>query len=370
MVNSNLDETIERSGAPSRSGRGPAWTFPKHTLEFAVSVPRALEEKNSGEPLQPDMLARALGYRQRRDWRFRELLRSANQYGLVQGTSSSRVVGIEKLGEDVVSPSSSAQRQQALVDSFRHIELFRSVEKLYSGKKIPEDEFFENTLVRDFQVPRDRVRRFIEVFTANLRYLNLFAPRGEADGEHEVGEGVITMDGGDSPTRVREFLDSCFVMMPFGGWFDRYYQDIYVPAIRAAGFEPMRSDELFTTGSVVEQIWEQVQKSTVLLADLSNKNANVFYELGLAHAATKPVILAARHIDDVPFDLRHLRVIIYDVNEPRWSEKLAKSVTDYLKNAKKEPAKSIPQPFRDLLAESDENDDDDQTAEESGDGTA
>ena len=44
-------------------------------------------------------------------------------------------------------------------------------------------------------------------------------------------------------------------MMPFGEWFDRYYQEIYVPAIKEAGFEPVRADELFTTGSVVERIW-------------------------------------------------------------------------------------------------------------------
>ena len=82
-------------------------------------------------------------------------------------------------------------------------------------------------------------------------------------------------------------------MMPFGEWFDRYYQEIYVPAIKEAGFEPVRGDELFHTGSVVEQIWEQIEKAKLLLADLSGKNPNVFYELGLAHAARKPVVFAA-----------------------------------------------------------------------------
>jgi hypothetical protein len=82
-------------------------------------------------------------------------------------------------------------------------------------------------------------------------------------------------------------------MMPFGEWFDRYYQEIYVPAIREAGFEPVRADELFTTGSVVEQIWDQIVKAKLLLADLTGKNANVFYELGLSHAARKPVVFTS-----------------------------------------------------------------------------
>jgi hypothetical protein len=140
-------------------------------------------------------------------------------------------------------------------------------------------------------------------------------------------------------------------MMPFGAWFDRYYLEIYVPAIKEAGFEPVRADELFTTGSVVEQIWEQIEKSKLLLADLSGKNPNVFYELGLAHAAKKPVVFTAAEVNDVPFDLRHLRVIIYDIREPEWASRLKASVADYLRNAAKDPGKSIPHPFRQLVEE-------------------
>jgi hypothetical protein len=46
---------------------------------------------------------------------------------------------------------------------------------------------------------------------------------------------------------------------------------------KEAGLEPVRADELFTTGSVVEQIWEQIEKAKLLLADLTGKNVNVFY---------------------------------------------------------------------------------------------
>ena len=308
-----------------------AWTFPKNSLEDALLIPRSLEEKNAGRPMKAAQLVRAVGFNLPNDWRFLDLLRSANQYGLVLGSGANATVEMDKIGEDVVAPSSSAQRQEALVRAFRHVELFKNVEEFYGGKKIPEDEFFENTLVREFAVPRDRVKTFIDVFTKNLRYLNLFTARKRAtdvaeterpaDAKKEDGV-LVKADPSEPATRVRQFLDSCFVMMPFGDWFDRYYQEIYVPAIRAAGFEPVRSDELFATGSVVEQIWEQIDKSSVLLADLTDKNANVFYELGLAHAAQKPVVLAAARIEDVPFDLRHLRVITYDVREPRWADAL------------------------------------------------
>ncbi|MGD0542025.1 MAG: hypothetical protein ABSB33_10945, partial [Tepidisphaeraceae bacterium] len=129
-------------------------------------------------------------------------------------------------------------------------------------------------------------------------------------------------------------------------WYDRYFKDIYIPATREAGFEPIRADGLFSTGSVMEQIWEQIRKAKVLLADLTGKNANVFYELGLAHADSKPVVLVTGNLEDVPFDLRHLRVVVYDQREPNWGEKLREGIAAYLKAAKAEPEKSIPQPFR------------------------
>jgi hypothetical protein len=135
-------------------------------------------------------------------------------------------------------------------------------------------------------------------------------------------------------------------MMPFGHWPDLYYKDILSPAIKEAGMEPLRADELFSTGTVIEQIWEQIQKAKILLADLTGKNANVFYELGLAHAARKPVVFITGNLEDVPFDLRHLRVIVYDINDAFWGDKLKSSLVSYLKNAKSEPSKSIPQPFR------------------------
>jgi len=59
-------------------------------------------------------------------------------------------------------------------------------------------------------------------------------------------------------------------------------------------------------------------------------------------------VFASGTLDDVPFDLRHLRVIIYEIKEPQWSVNLKRSITDYLKNAMKDPEKSIPHPFRTL----------------------
>lgn len=345
------------------TAKGKPWTFPKNTLEDAITIAKAIEDKNAGNPMPAPDLAIAVGFRQSNDWRFLDLLRSANQYGLVTGTGASASIHLAKTGQDVVAPSSPHQRSEALLEAFRNVKDFAAVESFYGGKRIPEDEFFLNTLTREFNVPRDRVDQFSKVFLENLRYLRAFSPASSSSDLE-----VVAAESGIAPTppekvpspvvskepRVREFLDTCFVMMPFGQWFDRYYQEIYVPAIKEAGFEPVRADELFTTGSVVEQIWEQIEKSKLLLADLSGKNPNVFYELGLSHAARKPVIFTAGALEDVPFDLRHLRVIIYDVREPEWASRLRKSIADYLRNATREPGKSIPHPFRKMVEDAED----------------
>ena len=360
---------IEKAAEKKSSGTGkkkpkPArrdpWTFPKHPLEDAIRIAKAVEEKNAGNAMPVLLLAKAVGYNLASDWRFQALLRSANQYGLVNGSGTKSDVTLAPAGEDIVAPSSPVDRKKALVRAFRNVEEFAKVADFYGDKKIPEDEYFFNTLTRTFDIPRDRAEVFADVFTSNLSFLRSFAAAPSGDPQEAPDEGpfdvlpkeeplLVRASDLREPPRVREFLDQCFVMMPFGSWFDRYYSEIYVPAIREAGFEPVRADELFSTGSVMEQIWEQIEKSKVLLADLTDRNPNVFYELGLAHAAKKPVVFTAGDIGDVPFDLRHLRVIVYETREPDWAGKLRQLVTDYLKNAVRDPQKSIPHPFRGMI---------------------
>jgi hypothetical protein len=111
--------------------------------------------------------------------------------------------------------------------------------------------------------------------------------------------------------------------MPFSGTIGTYYQLIYEPAIRKAGLRPIRADaDIFGTGKIMDQIWSGIMAAKVLVAELTSRNPNVFYELGLAHALQKPVVLISSNGDDVPFDLKHIRVIYYDLNDPFWGEKL------------------------------------------------
>jgi hypothetical protein len=142
-------------------------------------------------------------------------------------------------------------------------------------------------------------------------------------------------------TPGKKSRDVCFVIMPFGGWLDDYYEAIHKPAIESAGLEVHRADDLYRPSTIVNDIWSYTKKAKLLLADLTGRNPNVFYELGLAHALGKPAILIAESMDEVPFDLRALRVIIYDKNAPDWGRVLKDKITSSIREVMVSPVAAV-----------------------------
>ena len=143
-----------------------------------------------------------------------------------------------------------------------------------------------------------------------------------------------------------ESLGTCFVMMPFKDPFGVYYQSIFKPAISKANLDPVRADDLFRPSVIVSDLWQMIQKAKILIAELTTKNANVFYELGLAHAIGKPIILVSETMDDVPFDLQQLRILMYDKNDPKWGDKLSNSITKAITETIDNPIEAVPSIFR------------------------
>jgi hypothetical protein len=136
--------------------------------------------------------------------------------------------------------------------------------------------------------------------------------------------------------------DSCFVMMPFADPTGSYYKTVYEPAIKKSGLRAVRADDdMFSTGKIVDQIWTGIHNARVLVAELTGRNPNVFYELGLAHALQKPVVLVSSSEKDVPFDVQHIRVIYYNVLDPFWGEKLIAKIAENILSAMQNPAEAI-----------------------------
>lgn len=124
--------------------------------------------------------------------------------------------------------------------------------------------------------------------------------------------------------------NSCFVVMPFGSLFEAEYESSIKPVIEKVGLKCIRADEVYAKARIMDDIWRCIRSCIVVLAELTDRNPNVLYEVGLAHAIGKPVIIITRKEDDVPFDLRSLRYLFYDTNDPYWGENLHKALENML----------------------------------------
>ena len=103
-----------------------------------------------------------------------------------------------------------------------------------------------------------------------------------------------------------------FVIMPFDTEARPVYEDFIHPTLDNLGFDVSRADDLLDQRNILRNILSSIESADLLVADLTDSNSNVYYELGLAHALRKPVILLGQDIEEIPFDIRSYRLIIYD----------------------------------------------------------
>jgi nucleoside 2-deoxyribosyltransferase len=122
-----------------------------------------------------------------------------------------------------------------------------------------------------------------------------------------------------------------FVLMPF----DPQFSDIYKLGIQAVATEcgvvAERVDEQTFSETILERIYRQIDNADFVIADMTGRNPNVFYEVGYAHARDKLCTLLTQSADDIPFDLRHHRHIVYDGSIQTLKQKLTIEL-EWLKN--------------------------------------
>lgn len=106
--------------------------------------------------------------------------------------------------------------------------------------------------------------------------------------------------------------------------YDKVRRHIIVPAAEEKGYNALRADEIRKPGRITSQIVERLMEDDLVVADISEGNPNVFYELAIRHAIKKPVILIGQSTDNIPFDVRDQRVIPYSLDP----DDIKKAITD------------------------------------------
>jgi hypothetical protein len=127
----------------------------------------------------------------------------------------------------------------------------------------------------------------------------------------------------------------CCVFQPFDkGPHDKRYEDVVVPAIKAAGLEPYRVDQDDEAIIPIEKLHEEIRNATICLADVTTNNPNVMYELGFAIASNKEVVIISSTQREpqhrYPFDIQHRGIIQYAPESPSDFVKLKESITSRL----------------------------------------
>lgn len=320
--------------------------FPRHPVGKAIRIAEAIFNQNAGKECSRKEAAKFFGLSSPVG-PFSVEISSANKYGLLENPRSGFIKPTD-LAKQILRPQSSTDTVDGYRQAIMNAPDISEVYQHYRGENLPDDQFFRNTVVETYGVPSDSYSEFKQVFLESLETAELIAKSGDKT-------RIIDASGSDTTStsaanRLKKLErsanvganESCFVMQPFAAPLGEYYEKIYRPAIEKAGLVPIRADaDIFATGKVMDQIWRGINAAKVLVAELTTKNPNVYYELGLAHAMRKPVVLVSAKEEDVPFDLQHIRVIYYDMADPFWGSKLIDKVAENVLSAIKNPEEAV-----------------------------
>ncbi len=337
-----------KSGAkrtPKSSTRGRPSSnqasFPRHSVEKALRIPKAILDQNAGKPCTIKDAAAFTGVKT--SGPFQVEVASATKYGWLDRLEGRRIAPSE-LAKKVLRPQEANDEIEGFRQAVLQAPSIADVYKQYRGENLPDDKFLQNAVTDKYGVPEDKYAEFKVVLIESLETAGLLDRRGDKLRVIDVSAEEISSD--DVTRRIRKLgksvvltsSDTCFVVQPFNPPFGDYYDKVYRPAIEKAGLTAMRADaDIFGTGKIMDQIWSGIKAAKVLVAEMTSRNPNVFYELGLAHALNKPVVLVSSNENDVPFDLQHIRVIYYDVNDPFWGNKLMDKVAENILSAIENP---------------------------------
>src|SRR5487761_1497836 len=155
-----------------------------------------------------------------------------------------------------------------------------------------------------------------------------------------TGDQIGIVAYGDGETSIADLevvpvKPRVFVVMQFGEPYNSLYEEVIRPVAKNLGLEAYRTDDVFRPGIVLQDIVRGISTSQVIVAEVTPRNPNVYYELGYAHAVGTPTILLAEQpsagSSSLPFDISGFRCIFYD-DAIRGKRKVEAALEKHLRN--------------------------------------
>jgi uridine kinase len=148
---------------------------------------------------------------------------------------------------------------------------------------------------------------------------------------------------------------NAFVIMPFNNNdLDTFYKEVVKPTLLENGYEAKRVDEMSMKEQIVERIVHSIEDADLIICELTDKNPNVMYELGVAHSLTRKVIMIAKHDQDLPFDLKDYEVLFYkpsdkEFNSTRFRSRFNQAIEDVNKEGISNPVQKFSRTNNELM---------------------
>lgn len=323
------------------------WPFPRATLERALKVPYALKEHNGGNPWDTDEVRNAVGAGAGNAWFY--LSAASRDYGLTSGTRDTPKITLEELGREIVYAPDAETELMLKKRAFLNIDRFKRVLEYYKGSNLPDMKYLGNTLTKEFGLDAETHEEFAKTFRENCQYLGITSGvPSTADDKAEEGEsatpGTVTLSEGVPNSEL-----TAFVILPFverdskhpKGFFAEVLRSIITPA--AQDFK-VKTANRQGSDMIQSTIINDLIEADLVIADLTEHNPNVMFELGVRMAQDKPVVLMKAEGTGPLFDVDNmLRVFEYSPN--LWQttvEKDMPNLRDFIKGAweNRDPKKS------------------------------
>lgn len=295
----------------------PQRSFPLYSIESALVVAQAIAQNNAGNPWGSEQIATALEIGAKSPNLY-YLTAASRDYGFTTGTSRSKEIELTPLGRKIVFPENCQQEYDSLKQAFGNIDIFKKVYDYYRTGDLPEKRYLFNTLQETFGLYADYHEEFYEIYVANIKYLDEKQNSGYISLKKTNSQEVQYVQQQVMNSTTKEL----FVIMPFSektekypeGYFDEVYSSLIVPAAASAGYVAKTANK---SGSDIihKTIVNSIFNAEIILADLTEHNPNVLFELGLAIAFKKKVAIMRARGTKAIFDIDNsMRVLDYSPN--------------------------------------------------------
>jgi CheY-like chemotaxis protein len=155
------------------------------------------------------------------------------------------------------------------------------------------------------------IQRAVERVKQQIKSAQVAYQPGSFPSHYQLTHKVMTEPIFGVPSQSGQFQCDAFMIMPFRDELMPVYINGVIPAVKSRNYVIKRGDNFFSNNHIMAEVWSAIYAAKFVIADCTGQNANVFYELGMAHTLGKPTIPITQVRADIPFDIRSLRYIQY-----------------------------------------------------------